>query len=475
MTIITTLRPMVRLNELISKRGIVMRMRTDLHVLVRVGTAIVGLIALASCLVFAQGSTGAISGVVRDASGAVIPGVTVTAKHIESGLTRTSVSSETGGYNLQLLPVGAYEITTELPRFKQEVRRGINLVVGQQAVVDLTLEVGAAAELVTVTGEAPIVNTTLASTSGLVNEAQIKDLPLNGRSFDQLLTLTTGTVNYTSNVGNQGNFFSVVGRRPEENTFAINGVEYIGANSSGQPSGPYGSSGQTLGVDAVREFNLLQHSYGAEYGKRAGGHVSIVTSSGTNQFHGSVFEYLRNSALDARNFFDATNAAPPFKRNQFGGSLGGPLKKDKAFLFGNYEGFRQRLALSSVAVVPDLQVRQGLLPCYLATPTACGSNPGQYVTVPNLKTGMLPYANNFWPAANGNELTVPAGLPNAGLPTGTAYAIGNPRQSIREDFGMTRFDYNASGKDSLSVSYLISDGDKTDPRADTNFTQISTK
>src|SRR5712691_11828105 len=321
-----------------------MRRRTDLHVLGRLVTAIVALIALGSCLIFAQGSTGTISGVVRDSSGAVIPGVMVTAKHIDSGLTRTAISNETGGYIFQLLPVGAYEITTELPGFKQGVRRGINLVVGQEAVVNLTLEVGVPAESVTVTGEAPIVNTTLASTSGLVNESQIKDLPLNGRSFDQLLTVTTGTVNYTSNVSSQGNFFSVVGRRPEENTFSINGVEYIGSNSAGQPSGPYGASGQTLGVDAVRDFNLLQHSYGAEYGKRAGGHVSIVTSSGTNQWHGSAFEFLRNSALDARNFFDATIGAPPFKRNQFGGSLGGPIKKDKAFLFGNYEGFRQRLA-----------------------------------------------------------------------------------------------------------------------------------
>src|SRR6266568_2149917 len=450
-----------------------MRRKTDLHVLVRVGTAIVGLIALGSCLVFAQGSTGTISGVVHDSSGAVIPGVTVTAKHIDSGLTRSAVSRETGGYNFQLLPVGAYEITTELPGFKQEIRRGINLVVGQEAVVNLTLEVGTVAETVTVTGEAPIVNTTLASTAGLVNESQIKDLPLNGRGFDQLMMVTPGTVNYTSNVGLNGNFFSVVGRRPEENTFSINGVEYLGANSAGQPIGPAGSSGQTLGVDAVREFNLLQHSYGAEYGKRAGAQVSVVTQSGSNQVHGALFEFLRNSALDARNFFDATIGAPPFKRNQFGGSLGGPIKKDKAFLFGNYEGFRQRLAVSNVSVVPDLQMRQGLLPCYLATPAACGSNPGQYVTVPNLKTGMLPYANNFWPSPSGSELLVAPGILNAGLPTGTAYAISNPKQAIREDFGLTRFDYNVSSKDSFSVNYLISDGDKIDPRADTNFTQIS--
>jgi hypothetical protein len=435
------------------------------------------MIALGSCLIFGQGATGSISGVVRDSSGAVIPGVTVTAKHVESGLTRTGLSNESGSYNIQLLPVGAYEITAELPGFKQELRRGINLVVGQEAVVNLTMEVGTVAESVTVTGEAPIVNTTLASTSGLVNEAQIKDLPLNGRSFDQLLTLTTGTVNYTSNVNLQGNFFSVVGRRPEENTFSINGVEYIGSNSAGQPSGPYGSSGQVLGVDAVREFNLLEHSYGAEYGKRAGGHVNIVTSSGTNHLHGSVFEYLRNSALDARNFFDQTIGAPPFKRNQFGGSLGGPIKKDKAFIFGNYEGFRQRLGVSNVAVVPDLQMRLGLLPCYLAfptTPATCGSSPGQYVTVPNLKTGMLPFASNFWPTPNGNELPVAAGLPNAGLPTGTAYAIANPKQSIREDFGLARFDYNMSNSDSFSVNYLISDGDRTNPQPDAVFSQIST-
>jgi hypothetical protein len=450
-----------------------MKRTTHLYISPGFAVAIVGMIALGSCLIFAQGATGSISGVVRDSSGAVIPGVTVTAKHVESGLTRNGLSNEAGAYNIQLLPVGAYEITAQLAGFKQELRRGINLVVGQEAVVNLTMEVGTVAESVTVTGEAPIVNTKLASTSGLVNEDQIKDLPLNGRSFDQLLTLTTGTVNYTSNVNLQGNFFSVVGRRPEENTFSINGIEYIGSNSAGQPSGPYGASGQVLGVDAVREFNLLEHSYGAEYGKRAGGHVSIVTSSGTNQLHGSLFEYLRNSALDARNFFDATIGAPPFKRNQFGGSLGGPLKKDKAFLFGNYEGFRQRLATSSVAVVPDTQMRQGQLPCYLATPGACGSNPGQYVTPPNFKAGMLPFAQNFWPAPNGNELLVAPGLPNAGLPTGTAYAIANPKQSIREDFGLARFDYNISNTDSFSVNYLISDGDRTAPQPDAVFHQIS--
>ena len=153
-------------------------------------------------------------------------------------------------------------------------------------------------------------------------------------------------------------------------------------------------------------INVLQHTYGAEYGKRAGGQITIVTSSGTNQLHGDAFEFLRNIDLDARNFFDQTIGAPPFRRNQFGGALGGPLRKDKIFLFGNYEGFRQRLATSSVAVVPDASARLGLLPCYIATPNACGSNPSQFVAVPNLQRGMLPYAQYFWPAPNSPEILV---------------------------------------------------------------------
>jgi len=184
--------------------------------------------------------------------------------------------------------------------------------------VNLTLEVGNVVEQVTVTAEASIVNTTLNSTSGLVTEQQVKDLPLNGRSFDQLLTLNTGSVNYTSNTGSGrgGNFLSVEGRRPEENRFLVNGIDYVGSNPAGQPAGPYGVSLELLGVDAVREFNVVQHTYGAEYGKVAGGQVSIVTSSGTNQLHGDAFDYLRNSVLDAARWED----------NAFGGGLRSPFK-----------------------------------------------------------------------------------------------------------------------------------------------------
>src|SRR5439155_16553697 len=163
---------------------------------------------------------------------------------------------------------------------------------------------------------------------------------------------------------------------------------------------PSGASSQLLGVEAVREYNVLEHTYGAEYGKRAGGQVSIVTSSGTNQWHGGVFEYMRNSALDATNYFELTKG--PFKRHQFGGSIGGPLKKDKLFVFGNYEGLQQRLAQSNRSIYPDVQSRQGFLPCYLAYPNTPGACPDRaaVVSVPNLTPGMLPFANTFWPVTS---------------------------------------------------------------------------
>src|SRR2546425_1921365 len=183
----------------------------------RFAAAIVVLIALPTCLVFAQTSTATILGVVKDTSGALVPGVSITIKHTDTGLTRTAISRESGDYNVPLLPVGAYEITTAMPGFKQQVRSGINLAVGQQAVINLTLEVGAIAEQVTVTEEAPLVNTTLSSTSGLITAQQIRELPLNGRSFDQLLVLNVGVVNNTSNMaGGAGGglpAFSVAGRR----------------------------------------------------------------------------------------------------------------------------------------------------------------------------------------------------------------------------------------------------------------------
>jgi hypothetical protein len=411
------------------------------------------LIALGAGLVSAQTSTATILGVVRDTSGALVPGVMVTVKHTESGLTRDVISSENGGYSVPLLPVGAYEITTTMPGFKQEVRKGINLVVGQEAVVNLTLEVGANAEQVTVTEEAPLVNTTTSSTSGVITEQQVKDLPLNGRSFDQLITLNMGVSNATSNTldGGSWNMFSVAGKRPETNRFIINGVDWVGGNANGQYITPEGASRQLLGVEAVREFNVLTATYSAEYGKRAGGQVNIVTTSGTNQLHGTAFEYLRNSALDARNFFDQTIGAPPFKRNQFGGSLGGPLKKDKMFAFGTYEGYQERLSRSSASIVPGAFARQGLAwPGNSLGPNGSPAPVGS--PVPGLQLAMLKYANAFWPAPS-----------TADRPDGSAIAYANPPQKIGESFGIARYDYVISSKDSFYGNFTVDNGLRINP------------
>src|SRR5712691_3092025 len=246
---------------------------------------LLGLIALGSGLVFAQGFTGTITGTAKDVSGAALVGAAVTVKHLDTGLTRAVKADASGKYSVSSLPIGEYELTAELMGFKGEVRRGIKLVVAQEAVVDFTLQVGSMVQQVTVTEDAPLVNTTMTQLSGLISEEQIKELPLNGRSFDQLLTLNTGTVDNRSNINNGAwTSFSVSGKRPETNRFLMNGVDYIGSNSTGQFITPSGSSGQLLGVEAVREYNVLQHTYGAEYGKRAGAQVTVVSSSGTNQW-----------------------------------------------------------------------------------------------------------------------------------------------------------------------------------------------
>jgi hypothetical protein len=321
-------------------------------------------------------------------------------------------------------------------------------------VVNLQLAIGDLSQEVNVSEQTPVVNTTTSSVAGLVGEREVKDLPLNGRSFDDLMTLNPGVINYGLKSANtstsNGNTFSVDGRRPADNLVLLNGIEYTG--SSQLAITPGGVSGYLLGIDAVREFNVQTDTYGAEYGKRSGAQVTVVTQSGTNALHGTLFEFLRNSDFDSRSIFAQTSFVPPFRQNQFGGALGGPLKKNRLFLFGNYEGFRQVETQSSVSVVPDAQVRLGSFP----------NSSGVYVPVANLNQKMLPYFS-FWPLANGPELTV------NGVASGTAFAYENPKQTIREDFGTMRLDYAIRYRDSLSASYTIDDGDSLIPLADPLF------
>jgi len=398
--------------------------------------------------------TATISGTVEDTSGGALRGALVTVQSLETGVTRIVTTDQMGAYTVLSLPVGPQQVKAEKSGFKATVRTGINLKVGQQAVVNLRLEVGELKQQVTVSGGTPLVNTSTAPLAGLVGESEIKDLPLNGRSFDNLIPLNPGAINFSSmkspqTVTSNGNTFSVEGRRTSENLFLLNGIEYTGTSQLAVTPG--GASGELLGIDAVREFNVLTDTYSAEYGKRAGAQVAIVTQSGSNALHGSAFELLRNSALDARNFFDKA-FVPPFRRNQFGTASGGPLEPHKLFLFGNYEGFRQGLAVSNVSVVPDQQARQGLLP----------NAAGVYTPVPGLDASILPYMS-FWPRPNGPEL-----LAN-GQPSGTALAYSNPPEAIREDFGTLRADSEVRNRDSLSASFTMDDGDSRTPLADPLF------
>ena len=403
--------------------------------------------------------TATISGKVEDASGAAVGAATVSVKNLETGAIRTVTTDEMGNYRVLSLPVGSHEVRAEKPGFKAAVRMGINLAVAQEAVVNLRLDVGQVTQEVTVGADLALIDPTTASISGLVGERQVKELPLNGRSFDNLIALNSGSINYVlkspGTTTSNGNTFSIAGRRPLENMFLLNGIEYTG--SSQLSVTPGGVSGQLLGIDAVREFNVLSGTYSAEYGKRAGAQVSIVTQSGTNQLHGSVFEFLRNSALDARNPFSQAGI-PPLRQNQFGVSLGAPVKRDRLFAFANYEGFRYRYGISNVAVVPDQQARQGFLP-----------NPatGVYAPVAGLNLAMLPFTS-LWPQPNGPELLV------NGLPTGTAYSYNLPKQSINQNFGTLRGDYNLRDRDMLSVAYTIDDSNNLTPLTDPLFGSYGT-
>jgi hypothetical protein len=410
------------------------------------------LLALANQAARAQ-VTAAISGVVEDASGSAIEGAAISVTSLETGGRRQAATNASGYYSVLALPLGPTEVHAEKAGFKPVDRTGIKLQVDENATINFSLEIGAFVSQVNVDEQAPVVNTSTASVAGLVGENQVKDLPLNGRSFDNLITLNPGAINFTlKSAGtstSDGNTFSVDGRRPMDNIFLLNGIEYTG--SSQLADSPGGASGELLGIDAVREFNILTDTYSAEYGKRAGAQISVVTQSGTNALHGTIFEFLRNSDLDARNFFDRA-FVPPFRRNQFGGALGGPIKKNRLFLFGNYEGFRQALALSSVSEVPDQFAQKGLLP----------NSSGVYARVPKLNPAMLKYLV-LWPQANGPEL-----LSN-GRPTGIALSYNNPHQSIHEDFGTSRGDYSIGDKDTLTAAYTIDDGTNLTPTADPLF------
>ena len=306
----------------------------------------------------AQMDTGTISGIVRDAQGAIIPGATIVVTDVDTNASFSTITSDSGFYTVPQLRVGRYKVAASLPGFKTEVRAGITLRVQEVARVDFTLQVGEISDQVTVTGGAPLLETETSSVGQVIEGKTITDLPLNGRNYLQLAKLTAGVVEPSrGDRAVTGGSFVANGVRSTLNNFILDGVDNNSKvvdlqNSSNvviQPS-----------VDALQEFKVQTHSFSAEFGRSAGAVVNATIKSGANQFHGTIFEFLRNDVFDARNFFSRPqDPKPPLKRNQYGGTFGGPIRRDKTFFFGSWEGTRERRGINYVVTLPDAAARKG--------------------------------------------------------------------------------------------------------------------
>jgi outer membrane receptor protein involved in Fe transport len=379
-----------------------------------------------------QTTTANIYGTVKDESGALLPGVTVSAKNLETGLMRSLVTDAEGRYRISQLTLANYEVQAVLSGFQTAIRTGIDLSVGREAVVDLTLKVGEISAKVVVTAEAPLVETIRSEIGTLVDDKKIRDLPINGRSYDQLVLLQPGVVFYPNAARDlqygSGVKFTAFGARPQSNLFLIDGTD-INDQADFTPGN---AAGVTLGVETLREFKVLTSNYGAEYGRKSGAVVVAVTKSGTNSYHGDLFQFLRNDNLDARNFFDQQK--PEFKRNQFGGTFGGPILKNRLFFFGGYEGLRERLGLSNLTVVPNALAHQGCLP---------NASPPGGTHCFNINTRVRPYLDLF-PLPNGSDHG-----------DGTADYFSSPSRVTDVDNFTMRVDHKLSDKDSYFARYTF--------------------
>jgi len=388
----------------------------------------------------AQTTLSTITGEIKDANGASVAGAQVTARHLDTGLVRTTVSTDDGRFVFPGLPLGGYELTAEREGFQKLIHRDVNLTVGETLSINLLMQVAELTADVEVTGGEALVNTQSQELSYLVNERAIKELPLNGRNYTDLASLQPGVIPFPHRDGGSvvahGLGMSINGQDPRSNVYLLDGTV-----QNDITNGPAGSAaGTALGLETIREFRVETNAYSAEYGRNSGGQVNVISKSGTNQFHGSLFHFHRNDNLDARNFFDS-GRKPEFKRNQFGGTLGGPIKRDKIFFFFGYEGLRENLGRTISTVVPDENARLGIIP-------------GGAVVVNPL---VQPYLDEF-PLPNGPNL-------GGGL---AQYSFGF-NQQLNQDFAQFRLDYNRSERKQFFARYTYDDADQ---RLPTDFPQF---
>jgi hypothetical protein len=388
-------------------------------------------VSLAAASAYGQTTTSLISGSVQDPARSPLAGTRIEARHLETGLLREATTDREGRYTLPGVPVGAFEVKAVLPGFRTAVL-SVTVVLGEPVVLSFSLEV-AASEAVTVTGNLAGVKTRSGELGYLVSEETIRELPLNGRNYTDLASLQPGVVAFPFRDGGSvvahGLAASVNGQDPRSNVYLIDGTLMNDITNS--PAGS--AAGTALGTETVREFRVEVNAYGAEFGRNTGGQINVLTKSGTNSFHGTAYEYHRNDALDARNFFDPQEK-PAFRRNQFGLTVGGPVRKDRTFFFVGYEGLREDLGRTISTVVPNLAARSGVLP----DPT----RPGATVTV-SVSPAVRPYLDEF-PLPNGADL-------GQGL---AAYSFPFA-QTLDQDYFQARLDQNLGSRHQLFVRYTF--------------------
>ncbi|MGI9101948.1 MAG: TonB-dependent receptor domain-containing protein [Terriglobales bacterium] len=406
---------------------------------------------------FAQTFRGTILGTVTDTTGASINGAQVKARNTGTGLQRTTQTSADGSYSVPELPIGTYEVTIQQSGFQTWVTHSVDVSVASERRVDAQLKPGQVSESIEVSGEAlPQVETTSNTLGGTMIAEQVKDLAVNGRDYTKLIFLNPGITGSPDQITDSpGSFgvFSMNGARGRSNNFLLDGTDMNDGYRNDpaiNEAGVFGTPATILPIDAVAELRVLSN-FEAEYGRNAGATVNIVTKSGTNKFHGTALEYFRNNALDARNYFNTKDQAQaPFHNNQFGGSLGGPIQKDKTFFFVNYEGQRERVGVVTLACVPD--------PAQVAADIAA-NGPANPVTGAMLK---------FWPAPN-----IPGtfGTPSApgtgedvGCPNGPNASVISPSYNNLSSF-IAKIDHNFNGNNIFTGRYFFGDSNQSFPLA----------
>jgi hypothetical protein len=396
-------------------------------------SALTGVLAFlfAAAFLHAQSPNASLTGRVTDSSRAIIVGARIAVISVSTNINYEGLTNAAGEYYVPNLPPGTYRIEAQQDGFNTVIKPSVVLHVQEAVEINCELTVGSVSESITVAAGTPAVGLATSELGAVVDAQTIRDLPLNGRSWTDLATLQAGVAPvetqsaYTagSSRGNRGfgAQLSISGGRPQQNSYRLDGISMNDYTNGG----PGSVIGGTLGVDAIEEFSVLTTNYPAEYGRASAGIINAVTRSGANSFHGTAYEFLRNSALDARNYFDPSGI-PLFKRNQFGGAVGGPIWKNRAFFFADYEGIRQSTGLTNVATVPTAAARQGHLSTGDVTVDPAAA---MYLT--------------FWPLPNGPNLSS----------GDTAVYKFTGQQVVRENFGTGRLDYRLSDKDSLFATY----------------------